>query len=107
MRESDGLAMSSRNKLLLPEHRKCAPLIYQTLKEAKEMAATKSVDYVKEYVVNKINASQILMVEYFEIVKETTLNSVGSWSEPGSKVGCIAVFAGEVRLIDNIIFNIY
>jgi pantoate--beta-alanine ligase len=106
VRESDGLAMSSRNKLLLPEHRKCAHLIYQTLKEAKELASTKSLAGIKEYVVNRINAIKLLKVEYFEIVNEVRLNPVRSWDEPGTKVGCIAVFAGKIRLIDNINFNI-
>lgn len=106
VRENDGLAMSSRNRLLLPEFRKCAPQIYQTLKEATELARTMSVAEVKEYVVNRINAIQLLRIEYFEIVNDTTLISVGNWSEPGAKVGCIAVIAGKIRLIDNTIFNL-
>jgi pantoate--beta-alanine ligase len=106
VREQDGLAMSSRNKLLLPEHRKCAPLIYQTLMEAKELSLKKSVDEVRKFVVSRINVNNLLRVEYFEIVDDITLMPAGSWSEPGIKVGCIAVFAGKVRLIDNITFNI-
>jgi len=106
VREEDGLAMSSRNKLLLPEYRKCAPMIYQTLRKANDLAKTKSVAEIKEIVRREINATQLLEVEYFEIVDDTTLVAVKSWTEPGIKVGCIAVFAGKVRLIDNIIFNI-
>ena len=106
IREKDGLAMSSRNKLLLPEYRDCAPKIYQTLKEAKYLANLKTVSEIKEYVLNQINATQLLRVEYFEIVDETTLMSVESWNEPGTKVGCIAVYAGKIRLIDNIILDI-
>ena len=106
VREVDGLAMSSRNKLLLPEHRACAPLIYKTLREARKLSQIKSVDEVKDFVLEQINASQLLRVEYFEIVDDTTLVPVGSWLQPGIKVGCIAVFAGKIRLIDNIIFNI-
>jgi pantoate--beta-alanine ligase len=104
VREKDGLAMSSRNKLLLPKHRNCAPMIYQTLKKAKEISLTKSIAEVKKFVVNQINASQLLSVEYFEIVNDTTLMSVENWSDPGTKVGCIAVYAGKIRLIDNIVF---
>ncbi|MCX6236166.1 MAG: pantoate--beta-alanine ligase [Bacteroidia bacterium] len=104
VREKDGLAMSSRNKLLLPEYRKCAPLIYQTLKEAKEFAMKKKVAEVKKYVVSQINATQLLNVEYFEIVDDTTLIPIKNWNETGTKVGCIAVFAGKIRLIDNIVF---
>ena len=106
IREKDGLAMSSRNKLLLPEYRNCAPLIYQTLRDAKYLVDLKTVQEIKEYVVNQINATQLLLVEYFEIVDDTTLMSVESWSEAGTKVGCIAVYAGKVRLIDNIILDI-
>jgi len=106
IREKDGLAMSSRNKLLLPEYRNCVPLIYQTLREAKYLVNLKTVQEIKEYVVNQINATQLLQVEYFAIVNDTTLKSVESWSETGTKVGCIAVYAGKVRLIDNIILDI-
>ncbi len=106
VREKDGLAMSSRNKLLLPEYRNCAPLIYQTLREAKELVNAKTVSEVKEFVVNQLNSIQLLRVEYFEIVDDTTLMSVKNWNEPGTKVGCIAVYAGKIRLIDNIILDI-
>jgi pantoate--beta-alanine ligase len=105
VREQNGLALSSRNKLLLPEHRDCAPLIYQTLKEAKELAPSKSVAELKKFVIDRINKIRLLRVEYFDIVNETTLNPVISWSQTGTKVGCIAVFAGKIRLIDNINFN--
>ena len=106
IREKDGLAMSSRNKLLLPEYRDCAPKIYQTLKHAKYLANLKTVSEIKEYVVNQINATQLLRVEYFEIVDNTTLASVESWDDSGTKVGCIAIYAGKIRLIDNIILDI-
>ena len=105
VREVDGLAMSSRNKLLLPEYRKCAPAIYQTLMTAKEFSLGRSVSEVKEFVLNTINGSGLLKVEYFEIVDDRTLIPIQSWSDTGIKVGCIAVQAGKVRLIDNLIFN--
>jgi len=106
VREKDGLAMSSRNKLLLPEYRNIAPMIFGTLQQAKEMSKNKSVAAIKEFVINKINASELLHVEYFEIVNDTSLIPVKSWEETGVKVGCIAVYAGKVRLIDNIIFDL-
>jgi len=104
VREEDGLAMSSRNKLLLPVYRECAPIIYRTLKEAKENLSNLSVAELKESVINTINLSALLKVEYFEIVDESTLVPVQNWNDPGIKVGCIAVQAGKVRLIDNLIF---
>jgi pantoate--beta-alanine ligase len=105
VREKDGLAMSSRNKLLLPEYRNIAPLIYETLKEAKDLSKSKPVTEVKAFVINKINNSELLRVEYFEIVDDTTLIPVDDWAKTPKAVGCIAVYAGKVRLIDNIIFD--
>lgn len=104
VRDKDGLAMSSRNKLLLPAYRFIAPLIYKTLQNAKELSRSKPVTEVKEFVVNALNANEQFRVEYFDIVNDTSLMPVKSWSETGTKVGCIAVYAGKVRLIDNIIF---
>lgn len=104
VREPDGLAMSSRNALLTPEHRNAAPLIYRTLKEASAEADSYSPEELRQRVTAKINANPLLRVEYFEIVDDTTLQPVSSWQEKGTKVGCIAVFAGRIRLIDNIVF---
>lgn len=104
VREADGLAMSSRNKLLLPEYRECAPIIYRTLKTGRELSITKSVAEVKEFVLNQINSTNLLKSEYFEIVDDTSLEAVQSWNDLGTKVGCIALYAGKVRLIDNLIF---
>ena len=104
VREEDGLAMSSRNKLLLPAYRECVPIIYKTLKRAKELSLSQPVTGVKEFVINTINSSTLLKVEYFEIADDKTLMPVQNWKDPGTKVGCIAVQAGKVRLIDNLIF---
>lgn len=105
VREADGLAMSSRNSLLTREHRAVAPQIYHVLQEAILDSATFTPAEVTERVVGKINSIGLLQAEYFEIVNEHTLEPVNSWEEPGTKVGCIAVFAGAVRLIDNVIFD--
>jgi pantoate--beta-alanine ligase len=105
VREADGLAMSSRNSLLTREHRAVAPRIYQILQEARLDSASFAPAEVVEKVVEKINSIGLLKAEYFDIVDEYTLESVNSWEEPGTKVGCIAVFAGAVRLIDNVIFD--
>lgn len=105
VREADGLAMSSRNALLLPVYRAEAPRIYRALQEAGIESAVSAPETVKQHVIEKINSAGLLKVEYFEIVDEMTLQPVTSWEQEGVKVGCIAVFAGSVRLIDNIVFE--
>lgn len=102
VRESDGLAMSSRNLLLTPEHRKAAPLIYQTLREAAELHRALPVEDTKRRVIERINANPLLHVEYFSIVNADTLQDISDWSEAENVRGCIVVHAGAVRLIDNI-----
>ncbi|WP_238480295.1 pantoate--beta-alanine ligase [Mangrovibacterium lignilyticum] len=103
IREASGLAMSSRNERLSPEQRENAAVIYKTLREASNNAKNFSVEELKTQVVEKLNANPYLQTEYFEIVNDTDLGSVEQWTEPVNKVACVAVFCGEVRLIDNIV----
>lgn len=102
LREADGLALSSRNVRLTPEQRQKAPLIARTLKESTNFAVGKSVQEVIDYVVNTINADPVMRVEYYEIVDGYTMESIKNWSDVDYVVGCITVYCGEVRLIDNI-----
>ncbi len=102
VRESDGLAMSSRNIRLNEQQRKEAVRISRTLFESKNRMRELSVSEMEQWVVQQVDASSELQTEYFEIVDGNTLQPVAGWSESGSVVGCIAVFCGEVRLIDNI-----
>ena len=102
VREADGLALSSRNTRLTPALRQKAPLIARTLQESKAMAATKSVREVINYVVNTLNADPDLEVEYYEIVDGDSLVSIQDWKDTSYAVGCVTVYCGEVRLIDNI-----
>ncbi|MCF8363081.1 MAG: pantoate--beta-alanine ligase [Prolixibacteraceae bacterium] len=104
VREPDGLAMSSRNKRLTPEQRKSAPLIAKTLNEAKNKAQNYKIEEIKQWVTSTIDANPYMETEYFEIVDEKTLQPVTTWGECDNKAGCIAVYCGEVRLIDNIKF---
>ena len=102
VRESDGLALSSRNARLSQEQRTQAVQISQTLFAAVDLVAHKSVAEVTQFVVATINAVPMLEVEYFEIVDGNTLQPVSSWNQADWIVGCVTVNVGDVRLIDNI-----
>lgn len=104
IREESGLALSSRNALLDYEHKKNAPHIYATLKKARNLASRMNVNELKKWITDEINNNPFLETEYVEIVDETTLKVVNDWQEKGTKVACVAVYAGKIRLIDNIIF---
>ncbi len=105
IRESDGLAMSSRNQLLPKEDRIHAAKISEVLFKAKEIATTKNVVQLTEWVISEINKDSFLKVEYFQIVDSLTLMPITSWSDSGRKQGCVAVKVGSIRLIDNINFD--
>jgi pantoate--beta-alanine ligase len=105
IREDDGLAKSSRNSLLSAEHRPIAPQIYRILQEARSESTVFTPEEVKYRVAEKFRTTPSLRLEYFDIVDDTTLESITTWNHAGGIVGCIAVFAGKVRLIDNIVFD--
>ena len=106
VREPDGLAMSSRNVRLNKEQRTDASLIHASLKMAKRLYKTDEISDIKKRVAEMINASPHLDLEYFEIVWANTLLPVYTKEERKEEVvGCIAVYAGEIRLIDNMAFN--
>ena len=102
MREDDGLAMSSRNVRLTPSQREIAPAINKALIASKEYAKTHSVEETKQSVINEINSKPEMEVEYYEIVDSLTMQPIKDWNESICPVGCITVYCGEVRLIDNI-----
>lgn len=101
-REEDGLAMSSRNTRLIKEHREEAPFIYKVLKKAKKKFKSNSPQEVIKWVEQKFQKNELLKLEYFTIADEETLITPEK-KEKGKKYrGFIAVYAGEIRLIDNI-----
>ena len=102
VRESDGLALSSRNARLSEEERLQALSISKTLFQSKEYAATHTVEETQKFVEDGIAAAEGLELEYFELVDGTTLQKISTWDETNYAVGCITVYCGEVRLIDNI-----
>ena len=103
IREPSGLAMSSRNERLTAEQRKKATEISKVLFESRNFVPNFTPATLTNWVIAKINEVEGLEVEYYEIVNSNTLQTLQLWDEPS--VGCIAVFCGEVRLIDNIRYN--
>ena len=102
VREQSGLAMSSRNQRLTEEEKVTASAIYRVLKESVSMITEYSPEIISSRVVEELNSIPGLRVEYFSIVDSVSLETVTSWNSAESIVGCIAVYCGEVRLIDNI-----
>ena len=102
VREEDGLALSSRNARLSAEERENALKISQTLFKSRTFAATHTVGKTLKFVEDAIAAVPGLRLEYFEIVDGNTLQKVDNWNQTSYVVGCITVFCGDVRLIDNI-----
>ena len=104
-RADDGLALSSRNALLTPEQRRLAPEIHRALADSVEYAKNHSIRATHDTVVERIDAVPQMRVEYFEIVDGRTLLPLEEWEESPWIVGCITVYCGEVRLIDNICYK--
>ena len=103
VRESDGLALSSRNARLSDEQRVQALQISKALFESKnEFMKTHTLAETKAFVEDQIAQAEGLELEYFEIVDGNTLQNVANWEDSAYIVGCITVYCGEVRLIDNI-----
>lgn len=102
VRDTDGLALSSRNALLNEQQRKSAPVIYKALSDAQKLGCSLSIADMKAQVAEQINADKELDVDYFDIVDADSLNSLSSWDESNNIFGCIAVKVGAIRLIDNI-----
>lgn len=102
VRQSDGLAMSSRNTLLTDQERATAANIYRIMNESRSLGLT--VQQTHDYVVDAINSIDGLEVQYFSIVDGDSLADVSSWDDAPSIVGCITVFCGTkpIRLIDHI-----
>ena len=102
VREADGLAMSSRNTLLSCEERNRALTISRTLFASLPFAAEHTLQDTKFFVENAINETAGLELEYFQVVDGNTLQEIKEWGDSDYIVGCIALFCGKIRLIDNI-----
>ncbi|WP_242203811.1 pantoate--beta-alanine ligase [Aestuariivivens insulae] len=104
-REANGLAMSSRNARLSPEQKKAASFIYKVLTTAKKQFGTKSAYKVTEWVEKQFSKNDVLRLEYFVIADEETLRPIQRKSKTKKYRAFIAVFADDIRLIDNIALN--
>ena len=102
VREADGLAMSSRNTLLSAEERERALTISRTLFASLDVAKNSTLAETKAFVEKAINDTPGLELEYYKIVDGNTLQEIAEWSDCDYAVGCIALFCGKIRLIDNI-----
>jgi pantoate--beta-alanine ligase len=102
VRETDGLAMSSRNMRLTQNQRDNAPQIYRTLKKVVEMALKNNLAEIQLFVVQSINSIPEFELEYFEIADSRTLETLSELDLSRPTMGFIVVNVGNIRLIDNI-----
>ena len=102
VRGEDGLALSSRNTLLDAAHRAAAPHIYATLRAAVTQSQEMAPARLKEWVTAEVERNPLLKVIYYQSVDARTLQEVAAWDDSPRIQGCIAVQAGDIRLIDNI-----
>lgn len=105
IREADGLALSSRNRRLTPEHRKNAPVIYQCLQQLNGWIKASSIELATHKAIQTINGVPGLKLEYLIIADGHTLLPIDRLESSDYIVACVAVWAGPIRLIDNIILK--
>ncbi|TSA27941.1 MAG: pantoate--beta-alanine ligase [Bacteroidetes bacterium] len=101
VRESDGLAMSSRNLMLSISERQLASRIYDVLMFTKANAGSVPVKKLQVMAQKRLAETPEFRIDYFEIVDKQTLLPVGSWDCPEQILACTALYLGEIRLIDN------
>lgn len=102
VRETDGLALSSRNVRLTTSQRLIAPIIHQVLNASRVLSSTLSPKEVAQWVISTLNSLPELKVEYYQIVDSDSLEEINAWTDSPRPYGCITIYCGEVRLIDNI-----
>lgn len=101
-RENDGLAMSSRNLRLEPHHREIAGFIFKYLSESKQFVNNKPIPFIKDWIESNITKATGFKIEYVEIINGNNLQPIANWTDSNYIVVCIALWAGKIRLIDNI-----
>ncbi len=102
IRDTDGLALSSRNTLLDEAHRAAAPHIYEVISQCASKIDSLSPAELTAWVTKEVEKNPLLKVIYFQSVDALTMQQVEKWEQSDRIQGCIAVQAGEIRLIDNV-----
>jgi len=102
VREHDGLAMSSRNTRLPEEDRRIAPQIYKILRDCRDLVDVLTPAQLKTFAEEHLKKIPRTKLEYFEIVSSRTLQPIKNWSDCPKRVACVAIWLGDVRLIDNV-----
>jgi pantoate--beta-alanine ligase len=102
VREADGLAMSSRNMRLSPEERAIAPKIHQILQKAVKLRNVLSPEEMVQWTRQQLEKIPGFSIDYVEVADDTRLQSFRHWNEPKGAILFVALFLGQVRLIDNI-----
>lgn len=104
VRETDGLAKSSRNTYLSKEERQASTIINKSLKKAKTLIKSGERDSknIIDFIKNEINKEPLAKIDYVSIVDNNTIKNTKT-IEDGSLIA-VAVFIGNTRLIDNFIF---
>ncbi len=105
IRESDGLAMSSRNPRIPLESRKEVASIFKILTNAKEFLLFNTIQETKNMVDEFFQNNNKLKLEYFEIIDSESFLKIENLIQSNNIALCIAVHCNEVRLIDNITFS--
>lgn len=101
-RQPDGLAMSSRNVRLSKKQKAAAPFVYKVLQEVRKKFNTQSVLEITQWVESQFKNHPSLKLEYFTVADEKSLKSIETKEDFKKYRAFIAVFADEIRLIDNL-----
>ena len=105
VRSESGLALSSRNQLLNEQQKAEATLIYKTLQEVKKKIKEDTIEEIYKFVADSFQNHPLFRLDYFEIADEATLKPIKNYNENKTYRAFLAVYADEVRLIDNIALN--
>jgi pantoate--beta-alanine ligase len=102
VREKDDLAMSSRNARLSEEDRRIAPQIYKILRDCRDLVDVFTPVQLKVFAEEQFKKIPRTKLEYFEIANAKTLQPIEKWGDCSRRVACVAIWLGDVRLIDNV-----